>query len=110
MYGNQCVSVSFDVILVWPLIIAMCLGFIALVVPWVLVPLNRLWHALANPLGQMTNYVILGIFYFIFIVPVGLMRRIFKWDPMGRASSVGIESYWIDVKRRTSAGTLRDMF
>jgi hypothetical protein len=37
---------SFDVILVWPLIVAMCLGVIALVVPWVLLPLNRLWHAL----------------------------------------------------------------
>ncbi len=101
---------SFDVILVWPLIVAMCLGVIALVVPWVLLPLNRLWHALANLLGQVTNYVILGIFYFIFIVPLGLMLRIFKWDPMGIASSVGIESYWTDVQRRTSAETLRDMF
>ncbi len=101
---------SFDVILVWPLIVAMCLSVTALVVPWVLLPLNRLWHTLANLLGQVTNYVILGIFYFIFIVPLGLMLRIFKWDPMGRASSVGIKSYWTDVQRRTSAETLRDMF
>ena len=101
---------SFDVILVWPLIVAMCLGVIALVVPWVLLPLNRLWHALANLLGQVTNYVVLGIFYFIFIVPLALMLRIFKWDPMGRASSAEIKSYWTDVQRRTNAETLRDMF
>lgn len=99
-----------ELTLIWPLVVAALFGLTSLTVPWILLPLNRLWHVLAYRLGNLVNYVVLGIFYFLFFVPVGLVLRVFRWDPMNRTTSPQTGSYWSDVQRRTNAETLRDMF
>ena len=102
--------VFFDLLLYWAVFAAAFFALVALTVPWILLPLNRLWHTLAYPLGQAMNYVILGIFFFICMVPVGFIMRLFGWDPMCRAQRAATASYWTDVQRHTSAETLSDMF
>ncbi len=102
--------ILFGTKLVWLLVVAAVFGIVALTVPWILLPINRLWYVLAHRLGILVNYVVLGLFYFVIFVPVGVVQRMFGWDPLNRAASPRPGSCWSDVQRRTDAETLRDMF
>jgi len=59
----------------------------ALVVP------NRLWMGMAEAMGFVTTHVILGVVFFLVVTPIGLARRLFGGDPLGRRGARA-ESYW----------------
>lgn len=100
----------FGVVLIWMSVVAALFFVVAIAVPWLLLPLNRLWHALAYRLGHLTNYLILGLFFFIFIAPFGFILRLYGWDPMCKVLDSKKENYWTQVRRHTTVDTLRDMF
>ena len=74
----------------------------ALLVPTVLLPLNRLWILLGLRLSEINNFVLLGLFY--------VVMRLFGYDPMGRAIKIGKSSYWEKVARNSDKENLKDMF
>ena len=100
----------FDARLYWVMAAAGLFLVTALAAPWVLLPLNRLWAVFAHRLGRLNNYVVLGLFFYVFIVPAGLILRLLGRDPMSRAFDAKAPTYWTPVTRRTDAETLRDMF
>ena len=61
-------------------------------------------------LGHVNNYLLLGLFFCVFIVPAGLVLRLLGRDPMCRGFDAKAPTYWTPVTRRTDAETLRDMF
>ena len=73
-------------------------------------PLNRLWGYFALHLGRFNNYVLLGAFFYLLIVPFGGILRLFGWDPMKRTPDAGTDSYWTPVERHADSETFRDMF
>lgn len=83
---------------------------VSLVAPGVLLPLNRLWAAFAVRLSVVSNHLILGIFFLVFLVPMNLIMRLIGRDPMHRNMKPVKESYWTSVNRQTSPETLPDMF
>ena len=101
---------AFDAQLYWALAVAGAFLVTALAAPWVLLPLNRLWAVFAHRLGGVNNYVVLGLFFYVFIVPAGLILRLLGRDPMSRGFDAKAPTYWTPVTRRTDAETLRDMF
>lgn len=56
-------------------------------------PVYRAWMGLAAILSRITSPIVLGVLYFVFITPVGLMRRTFG-DNLMRRSLVG-GTYWV---------------
>ena len=99
----------FDVLLSWAL--AAALGFLAtaLLAPGLLLPLNRLWMKFAGRLGHVNNFVLLGAFFYIFVLPAGLIMRLFN-DPMRRKADPAAATYWSPVERKADADTYRDLF
>ena len=87
-------------------------GFIliALVIPAILLPINRLWSAFAFPLGRVSNFLLLGLFYSLFILPLGLVFKFFGRDPMQRRTDEKTSSYWQPVNRRAAEDNYPDMF
>lgn len=61
--------------------------------PRALVFPNRAWMALARLLSLLTTPVILGIIYFALFMPIGVVKRLFGWDPLRRRASPA-DSYW----------------
>jgi len=55
--------------------------------------------ALAKLLSLFTTPIILAIVFFGLIMPVGVIKRLFGWDPLRRRSSPGA-SYWISYNAR----------
>lgn len=100
---------AFGVVLTWAIAAATAFLTIALALSWVLMPLNRLWSAFAGRLGHFNNFVLLGIFFYVFILPAGLVMRLFN-DPMQRKIDPSAPSYWSPVGRKADIETYRDLF
>ena len=82
----------------------------ALTVPNILLPLNRVWRVVARGLGYANNYILLGLFYYLFIVPTGVIFRILRRDPMDRFFDTKAKSYWTSIERQGNAEAFRDLF
>ena len=101
---------AFDVALRWAVTAAAVFLVIALVLPVVLLPLNRLWEKLAGGLGHLNNHLILGLFFYGFVTPTGMLMRLLAKDPMCRTPDRGADSYLVPVGRKAGAETYRDLF
>lgn len=100
----------FDAVMVWAVVVAAVFLVLSVALPDALLPVNYLWHAFAFRLGHATNTIVLALFFFLLVMPLGLILRLFGWDPMFMKRNPGVESYFTEVRRHTSAETLPDMF
>ena len=65
-----------------------------LVVPRQLGPVERAWMALARAISKVTTPIIMGIVYFVVLMPVGLAVRLAGRNPLTRQHRG--PSYWVD--------------
>jgi Saxitoxin biosynthesis operon protein SxtJ len=54
---------------------------------------NRAWMLLAEGLSYITTRIILGLVFFLIITPIGVLKRLSGWDPLGRRGARSA-SYW----------------
>ena len=100
----------FDAVLRWAMVCSGAFLILALIVPGVLMPLNRLWGLLNGRIHGIVNFTLLALFFYLLILPFGLVMRLFGRDAMNRARAPQAASYWRPVTRHTDDTTLSDMF
>ena len=71
----------------------------ALVWPALLEPVRHYWMRGALVLGEFNSRVILGVFYFVVMAPLGFLMRRFR-DPLDRSLTDGRGSDWIRRERQ----------
>lgn len=81
---------------IWALGVAAAFVVVALVYPRALKPLNILWFKFGLLLYKITNPIVMGGMYYIAIVPIGLLMKVFGKDPLNRSFDPNVKSYWID--------------
>jgi Saxitoxin biosynthesis operon protein SxtJ len=59
------------------------------------------WMASAFTLGFVMSNVILAVFFFLFVTPIGLLARLFQKDFLARKWDKQAASYWIQCSRET---------
>jgi len=64
-----------------------------LVIPKALVWPNRAWMALAEALSFVMTRIILAFVFFAIVTPIGVVKRLFGWDPLHRRAGAS-DSYW----------------
>ena len=101
---------AFDVVLFWAVGVSAVFLVSAVTVPGVLLPLNRVWRVVARGLSCANNYILLGLFYYLLIVPTGVIFRILRRDPMDRFFDTKAKSYWTSIERQGNAEAFRDLF
>ncbi len=69
--------------------------FFALVLPRALAPLNAAWTILGRILHRVVSPLVLGVMYFGFFTPLGLLFRLVKKDPLHLKIDRQSTSYWI---------------
>ncbi len=76
------------------------LAVLAVALPALAAPLwlraFRLWMKLAEILSWVSTRVILGLFFYLVVTPVGLVARLVRPDPLDLAWKDGRPSYWKD--------------
>lgn len=75
------------------------LVILAIIFPRALVWPNRAWMAFAEVLSVISTKVILAIVFFLIITPIGIVKRMFGWDPLNRRAAAS-GSYWQDYPER----------
>ena len=100
----------FGTLLTWAPAAGLACLLIALLVPGLLLPFNRLWLAFATRVGRFNSQLILALIFYLGIVPIGLMMRLLGRDIMHRRPEPDAASYWLPVRRQADAETLGDQF
>lgn len=101
---------AFDARLYWAIVLSATFLALALLAPWLLLPLNRLWGVIAARLSRLLNFVLLAAFFYLFILPMGLILRLAGRDPLPRTADRKAKTYWAPVNRHTDETTLKDLF
>ena len=100
----------FDEVLRWAMICSATFLTLALIVPGLLMPLNRLWGLLTGRIHRVVNFTLLAFFFYLLVLPFGLVMRLFGRDAMHRKPAPDAKTYWMPVTRHTDETTLPDMF
>jgi hypothetical protein len=100
----------FGAALYWAATTSVAFLAIALVAPGLLLPLNRLWGRVAHRVGQVSNFLLLGVLFYFFVLPTGLVIRLLGRDPTTRKLRPEASTYFAPVKRQASVETFGDMF
>lgn len=69
------------------------LALLGLIFPRALVWPNKAWMGLAEVLSFVSTRIILAVVFFLIVTPIGLVKRLFGWDPLNRRAAPS-ESYW----------------
>jgi hypothetical protein len=80
----------------WTLPVAVAFLAVALTFPRLLNPLNRLWLKFGLLLYKVMNPLVLGLLFFVTIMPIGLVMRAFGKDFLRLRLDRSAKSYWID--------------
>ena len=83
----------------WLLTPGVGLMVLGLSLPKGLKPIYIAWMSLAIVLGFVVSHVILTVFFFLVITPVGLAARLFGKDFLGLRLNREAPSYWIRRER-----------
>jgi hypothetical protein len=82
--------------------LALGLWVAAVVVPvigWLVPSFMRLVFVgmsyLAWPIGFVVSHVILAVVYYLVFTPIGLLMRLFGYDPMKRKFDPSASTYWV---------------
>jgi hypothetical protein len=79
----------------WSLVLAGLLILPALAFPKILALPHKGWMALSELLGWINTRIILGVIFFVLLTPIGIIRRLFGKDPMGRRLRPDLDTYRI---------------
>tara|TARA_B100001063_G_scaffold220404_1_gene225258 strand:+ start:1652 stop:2053 length:402 start_codon:yes stop_codon:yes gene_type:complete len=84
-----------DEIRIIPIIISQLFLFLGLLNSDLLKPLNFLWMKFGLFLGKILNPVIMGVIYFLTVVPIGLIFKLLNKDLLSIKKDPKLKSYWI---------------
>jgi len=82
----------------WPYTLAAAGIFLALAmtIPRVLNPLNKIWMKFGELLHKIVNPVVMGLIFFVTITPIALYFRVSGKDQLRLKLDPAASSYWID--------------
>ena len=78
----------------WALIIVALFAIPALLFPRVLTPLNAAWVKFGLFMHKIVNPILMGLIFFLTVLPTGLMLKLFGKDPMRRKLDANATTYW----------------
>jgi len=81
---------------VWAAITSAAFFLVAFALPRILAPLNKLWMRFGLLLHQIVSPVVLGILFYLFVTPMGLVMRLFGKDFLRLRFDSSARSYWIE--------------
>ena len=79
----------------WACIIAFIFFFFAIFLPKALIVPNKLWFKFGMLLGAIVSPIIMGIIFFLTVIPTGIIIRLLGKDLLHQKLNKSKKSYWI---------------
>lgn len=102
LFGNQ--------LRMWALIIAAAFGLTALIIPKILTSLNKLWVKFGLLMHSIINPILMGLVFFLTVLPTGIILKLLGKDPMNRKFDTNAKTYWIDREQKISKESFDNQF
>jgi hypothetical protein len=83
--------------------IAIVLLLFALIKPALLNPLRLIWDKIGHVLGTINTYVLLTVFYFFILSPLGMIMRLFGKDILKIKWLKNKDTYWDTTEQRADS-------
>jgi hypothetical protein len=93
----------------WALVLAVVVALVSLFYPKALTPFNFLWMKFGDLLHKVISPIILGLLYYLAVVPTGLLLRLAGKDILLLRKETSLNSYWI-ARSDTSSNNLTKQF
>ena len=93
----------------WAMILGSLLIVLGAIVPQSLEQVHSGWMKIGHVLGSINTKIILGIIYYLFITPMGLVMRLMGKDSMHRAFAQDAATYCV-VRAPRSPQHMRNQF
>ena len=90
-------------------ILAVFFLLITVIIPQVLLPLNKLWMRLGLLLGMIVSPIVLGIIFFGLVTPYGVVMRMFGRDEL-RLKFTKKSSHWISRSELIKSDSFKNQF
>lgn len=87
--------ISGQSIRLWALGVAGVFLLLSLAAPMALAPLNRVWMKFGALLHSIVSPLALAVGFFLTVLPIGLLMRLFGKDPLRLRLDPMADSYWI---------------
>ena len=71
-----------------------------LLVPVILIPLQKVWMSIALVIGWVMSRVLLTVLFVIIITPLGVIKRLVKGDFLNKKLQKDTASYWLDHEQK----------
>jgi hypothetical protein len=81
---------------IWATIASAAFFLVAFAVPGLLAPLNRVWIRFGLLLHKIVSPIVLGILFYLFVTPMGLIMRLMGKDFLRLRFEPSARSYWIE--------------
>ena len=94
----------------WPLALSAFFGLSALLVPGMLMPLNRVWMQITERLNRVLNAVLLATAYALVIAPLGAIMKLRGRDALRLNPLSGDATYWAPPARPITRESFEDQF
>ena len=91
-----------------PLLISLIFLILGLINSNLLKPLNIIWMKFGLMLGKFMNPIIMGLIYYLTVVPTGLIFKILNKNLLNIKKKNDQKSYW--VKKEKSQSTMKNQF
>ncbi|MBT5110262.1 MAG: hypothetical protein HOM25_16410 [Rhodospirillaceae bacterium] len=98
-----------DDVRVWAAVAAVVFALAALVYPAVLKPLNLVWFKFGLLLHKIVNPIIMGMLFYLTIMPIGLIMRLSGKDILNLRVDKAARTYWIK-RESPEPESLRNQF
>ena len=77
----------------WTLIIGIPILILAIFLPEVLKNPYKIWMQIGLILGWFNSKIILGLIFLLVLIPISIIMKIFKYDPLKKSLSKDKKSY-----------------
>ena len=95
----------------WLIAASVIFGGTALLMPWLLRPLNYVWFRFGLLLHAVVNPTVMALVYILAVVPIGALLKVLRKDPLSLEIRDDADSYWIPRERaRNGPSSMRDQF
>ena len=88
---------------VWSIILSLIFLILGFLNSKLLTPLNKAWIKFGILLGNIISPLVLGIIFFLVVLPTGLLMRLFRKNFLGLKFDKKLKSYWINKEKQLSS-------
>ena len=88
---------------IWSILLSLIFLILGLINSNLLTPLNKAWIKFGILLGNLISPLVLGIIFFLVVLPTGILMRLFKKNFLGLKFDKNLKSYWINKEKQLSS-------